>query len=174
MQLLTCKKPKIGVLWTHYPILLGFFLFLCHFIHFEAVGHFAWFVSLFYVILYILGQLDILLGVSLVFLCNFVHFGAVGHFARCFSSFLCNFVHFGAVGHWLGVSLVFYVILYILGQLDILRDLSIWLFEVLILPVSESFPPGIASSPLPLFPVTCTPFSPPPPLDRVKWPLFLR
>ena len=124
MQLLTCKKPKIWVLWTHYPILLGLFLFLCHFIHFEAVGHFAWFVSLFYVILYILGQLDILLG----------------------------------------VSLLFYVILYILGQLDILRDLSIWLFEVLILPVSESFPPGIASSPLPLFPVNCTPFSPPPPL----------
>ena len=102
MQLLTCKKPKIWVLWTHYPILLGLFLFLCHFIHFEAVGHFAWFVYLFYVILYILGQLDILLGVSLVFLCNFVHFGAVGHWLGV-SLFLCYFVHFGAVGHFAGL-----------------------------------------------------------------------
>ena len=110
----------------------------------NSLSHFAWFVSLFYVILYILGQLDILLGVSLVFLCNFVNFGAVGHWLGVSLVFLCNFVHFGAVGHFarcfssfyvilyiLGqldigsVFLFFYVILYILGQLDILRDLSI-------------------------------------------------
>ena len=129
----------------------------------NSLSHFARFVSLFMSFYTFWGSWTFCL-VCFSFLCHFIHFGAVGHFARCVSCFFYVILYILGQLDIGSVFLLFcYVMLYILGQLDILRDLSIWLFEVLILPVSESFPPGIASSPLPLFPVNCTPFSPPPP-----------